>query len=60
MRDSLIKLIGAIDEEELVRDLFTMPSFRIENTRRGESAAWDPGAWRMEEVWRAKWGFLMV
>jgi hypothetical protein len=40
--------------------LFTMPSFRIESGRRGESAAWDPGAWRMEEAWRVKWGFLMV
>jgi hypothetical protein len=25
MRDSLIKLVGVIDEEELLRDLFTMP-----------------------------------
>lgn len=25
MRDSLINLIGAFDEEDLLRDLFTMP-----------------------------------
>jgi hypothetical protein len=25
MRDSLIKLVGVVDEEELLRDLFTMP-----------------------------------
>jgi hypothetical protein len=60
MRDSLIKMIGAVDEEEFLEDLFTMPSWRIETRGRGDSAAWDPGAWRMEEEWMGKWGWLMA
>jgi hypothetical protein len=61
MRDSLIKLIGAIDEEDLLRDLFTMPSWRIEPSVRGRGmeAAWDPRAWKMEREWAVKWGWLM-
>ncbi|KAH7064013.1 hypothetical protein BKA63DRAFT_525658 [Paraphoma chrysanthemicola] len=61
MRDTLIRLIGAIDEEELVRDLFTMPSWRIETGERrdGTDAAWDPRAWKMEKEWEVKWGWLM-
>ncbi|KAF2035229.1 hypothetical protein EK21DRAFT_84851 [Setomelanomma holmii] len=61
MRDSLIRLIGAIDEEELLKDLFTMPSWRIETAGRGKGmeAAWDPTAWKMEKEWAVKWGWLM-
>jgi len=63
MRDSLIKLQGVVNEEELLQDFFTMPSFVIETgEKRGagwESASWDPRAWKMEEVWRVKWGWLM-
>lgn len=44
MRDSLIRLVGVIDEEELIRDFFTMPSWRIEG---GENASWEPGRWVM-------------
>lgn len=57
MRDSLIRLVGVIDEEELIRDVFTMPSWRIEG---GEKSAWEPGKWRMEREWREKWGWLMI
>jgi hypothetical protein len=32
-----------------------MPSWRIEG--RG-GVSWDPRAWRMEEEWREKWGWL--
>jgi hypothetical protein len=62
-RDSLIRLLGVIDEEELLKDLFTQPSWTIETggSRAGgwESAAWDPKAWTMEESFRVKWGWLM-
>ncbi|KAF2824294.1 hypothetical protein CC86DRAFT_457102 [Ophiobolus disseminans] len=59
MRDSLIRMQGVFDEEELLKDLFTMPSWTIEAGGRGEGASWEPGAWRMEEGWRRKWGWLM-
>ncbi|KAH7382606.1 hypothetical protein DE146DRAFT_233990 [Phaeosphaeria sp. MPI-PUGE-AT-0046c] len=57
MRDTLIRLVGVIDEEELIRDFFTMPSWRIEG---GENASWEPGSWIMEKEWRNKWGWLMI
>lgn len=56
MRDSLIKLIGVVDEEELCKDLFTMPSWAIEPGY----ASWDPRAWKMEREWEMKWGWLMI
>lgn len=56
MRDRLIELRGVVDEEEILGDLFTMPSWRIEEG--GES--WEPSAWKMEEGWAAKWGWLMI
>jgi hypothetical protein len=56
MRDSLIRLRGVVDEEELLKDLFTMPSFRID----GGGEAWDPRAWKMESEWEGKWGWLMI
>jgi hypothetical protein len=56
MRDSLIRLRGVVDEEEILKDFFTMPSFRIE----GGGESWDPGAWRMEKEWEGKWGWLMI
>lgn len=68
-RDSLIRALGVIDEEDLLKDLFTQPSWTIETGgRKGanwesaawESAAWDPKAWKMEDSFRAKWGWLMT
>lgn len=56
MRDSLIRLRGVVDEEELCKDLFTMPSFTIDIG----CACWDPSGWRMEEEWKKKWGWLMI
>jgi hypothetical protein len=56
MRDSLIKLRGVVDEEEILKDIFTMPSFRIE----GGGESWDPRAWVMEKEWEGKWGWLMI
>ncbi|CAO2652880.1 Nn.00g022910.m01.CDS01 [Neocucurbitaria sp. VM-36] len=55
MRDSLIKLQGVIDEEEIIKDLFTTPSWVIIEGR----ACWDPRAWKMEKEWAKKWGWLM-
>lgn len=55
MRDSLIKLQGVLDEEEIVRDIFTMPSWTIIAGR----ASWDPKAWKIEKEWAKKWGWLM-
>lgn len=59
MRDSLIRLKGVLDEEELLRDLCTMPSWRIDAEVGWERCCWDPGAWRMEKAWEGKWGWLM-
>jgi hypothetical protein len=56
MRDSLIRLRGVVDEEELCKDFFTMPSFTIEVG----CASWNPRAWKMEKEWEEKWGWLMV
>jgi hypothetical protein len=64
MRDSLVKLAGAFDIEELVKDLFTMASWTIEKDRLmgggWENASWDVRAWKMEKAWAAKWGWLMI
>ena len=56
MRDSLIKLRGVVDEEEILKDIFTMPSWTITPGQ----ACWDPRAWKMEKEWAGKWGWLMV
>ncbi|KAH6872843.1 hypothetical protein BKA58DRAFT_382851 [Alternaria rosae] len=56
MRDSLIRLIGVVDEEELCKDFFTMPSFTIEVGYE----SWNPRAWKMEREWEMKWGWLMM
>jgi hypothetical protein len=54
MRDNAINLSSFIDEEEFERDLFTKPSFFI----RPGAASWDPTAWKMENSFAQKWGFL--
>ncbi|KAI9713450.1 MAG: hypothetical protein M1820_000832 [Bogoriella megaspora] len=54
MRDNTISLLGIVNEEELLRDFFTMPSFTLEPG----GASWDPKVWRMEEVFAKKWGYL--
>ncbi|KAF1843470.1 uncharacterized protein K460DRAFT_396764 [Cucurbitaria berberidis CBS 394.84] len=55
MRDNLITLQGVLDEEDFIRDIFTMPSWTITPGR----ACWDPRAWKMEKEWAGKWGWLM-
>lgn len=54
MRDNAINLSAVIDEEDFVRDMFTMPSFSI----LPGSPAWDPNAWTIEKYFADKWGFL--
>lgn len=56
LRDTLIKLRGVIDEEEILKDIFVMPSWTIMTGR----ACWDPRAWVMEKEWADKWGWLMA
>ncbi|KIW65442.1 hypothetical protein, variant [Phialophora macrospora] len=54
MRDNLISMYAAIDEEEFGRDLCTRPSFTI----TAGMAPWDPKAWKIERFFADKWGFL--
>ena len=54
MRDNMITLAGLIDEEEFLRDLFSMDSFTIKPGKAG----WDPSAWIINPSFKGKWGFL--
>lgn len=54
MRDNMISLLGIIDEEEFLADLFGLTSFTIESG----AASWDPSAWKIGREFSAKWGYL--
>lgn len=54
MRDNLITLSGIIEEEEFMRDIFTMASFSI----KPSTASWDPTGWVMSRPFSKKWGYL--
>ena len=54
MRDNLITLNGIIDDEEFLRDLFSMESFHINPGKAG----WDPSAWVIGKQFQQKWGYL--
>ena len=54
MRDNVINFENIIDEEEITRDLCTMPSFTITTGM----APWDPKAWNIEPYFAKKWGYL--
>lgn len=56
MRDNLVTLIGLLDEEEFLQDLFCMSSFKI----KSGGASWDPNAWTISKSFCAKWGFLFT
>lgn len=56
VRDSMITLSGIMDDEEFVKDVFTMPSFEIVPGRM----PWDPTAWKILKVFADKWGYLFV
>lgn len=47
-------LLGVVDPEEFLCDMFNGPSFVLE----GGGASWDPKVWSIEESFRNKWGFL--
>ena len=53
----MVSLSGIFDEEDLVKDLFTIPSFELVPGK----ASWDPTAWRLVgQQFLEKWGFLFV
>ena len=54
MRDNFINLGAIIDEEEFMRDLFSMESFTIQPGMSG----WDPRAWIISKEFARKWGYL--
>lgn len=54
MRDNLITMSGFVDEEDFLRDLFSMESFSIHQGKAG----WDPSGWTMGEAFGKKWGYL--
>jgi hypothetical protein len=58
VRDAMILLgVGGLklfDDEDLVNDLFTKPSFNI----REGCEPWDPSGWSIESSFREKWGWV--
>lgn len=56
MRDNLITLIGLLEEEEFLQDLFCMSSFKI----KSGGASWDPNSWSISKSFCKKWGFLFT
>ena len=54
MRDNMITLLGIIDEEEFMADLFCFTSFTLDTG----AASWDPKAWKIGKEFAAKWGYL--
>jgi hypothetical protein len=53
-RDQIIISSGVIEEEEFVEDLFTMEPFSLEPSAK----TWDPFAYIMNPLYKAKWGYL--
>ncbi|KAF2662671.1 hypothetical protein K491DRAFT_710015 [Lophiostoma macrostomum CBS 122681] len=56
VRDSMISLSGIFDEEDLVRDIFTMPSFELIPGK----PPWDASAWKIMKTFADKWGYLFL
>lgn len=54
MRDNFIGLTGIIDEEEFLRDLFSMDSLSVKPGGLG----YDPASWIMGREFGKKWGYL--
>lgn len=42
------------EDEDLISDLFTRPSFSIQEG----CEPWDPRGWKMEEEFRERWGWV--
>ncbi|KAF2734591.1 hypothetical protein EJ04DRAFT_493316 [Polyplosphaeria fusca] len=53
-RDNLISLMGIMDGDDFLKDIFMMPSFTIKEG----CAAWDPQGWTVDKDFAEKWGFL--
>lgn len=54
MRDNMITLLGIINEEEFLADLFCLTSFTLDPG----AAPWDPAAWKIGRDFSEKWGYL--
>ena len=54
MRDNMITLLGIINEEEFLQDLFCLTSFTLEPG----AEPWDPAAWKIGKEFSEKWGYL--
>jgi hypothetical protein len=54
MRDNMITLLGLVNEEDFLADLFCLSSFTI----RAGGASWDPESWTIGREFESKWGFL--
>jgi hypothetical protein len=54
MRDNMITLLGIINEEEFLSDLFCLTSFSLEPG----APPWDPAAWKIGKEFSEKWGYL--
>ena len=50
----MITLMGIIDEEEFMGDLFCLTSFTLDPG----APSWDPKAWKIGKDFSAKWGYL--
>jgi hypothetical protein len=55
-RDNMISLSGIIDDEEVLRDFYCMPSFELVPGM----APWDPDAWKITKSFAEKWGFIFL
>lgn len=53
-RDEIILNMGKFNEEEFLRDLFSIESFSIEPGCK----SWDPLGWRICPTFQRKWGWL--
>ncbi|KAF1995436.1 hypothetical protein P154DRAFT_346015 [Amniculicola lignicola CBS 123094] len=56
VRDNLISACGFLDEEALMQDLFSVPSFHVKSGYE----PWDPKGWSIERSFAEKWGFLFL
>lgn len=54
MRDNMITLLGIINEEEFLSDLFCLTSFCLEPG----APSWDPASWKIGREFSEKWGYL--
>lgn len=50
----MITLLGIINEEEFLGDLFCLTSFSLDP----DSQPWDPAAWKIGREFSEKWGYL--